>query len=47
MSESKCLGCGETLENCFCDVYPPPRYSEDDSQANAPKEEGSETAETD
>jgi hypothetical protein len=43
MSESVCSDCG--FEDCICNVYPPPRYSEDDAPANAPKEE--ETEETD
>jgi hypothetical protein len=43
MSESVCPYCGETPEKCECNVYPPPRYSEDDAPANAPKEETEET----
>jgi hypothetical protein len=42
MSTSVCPGCGETPEKCECNVYSPPRYTEDDAPANAPKEEGAE-----
>ena len=46
MSTSECPNCGETPENCICNVYPP-RYSEDDRPAYAPVEEGSQTEDTD